>query len=116
MAARDGLASPPRPLILPNRPDVGKHDASVVRLYLSTRRVVAPMMNAARRRLRDVGMGALDMDRFIHDQNVKNYRRLLAGNLPDDQRRRVASLLAEEEAKANRAEQPSSPDPPTADS
>jgi hypothetical protein len=55
------------------------------------------------------------MDRFIHDQNVKNYRRLLAGNLSDDQRRLVASLLAEEEEKANRAEQPPSPDPLTAD-
>ena len=55
------------------------------------------------------------MDRFIHDQNVKNYRRLLAGNLSDDQRRLVASLLAEEEAKADRARQPPSRDPPTAD-
>ena len=72
------------------------------------------MMNAARRRLRGVGMGAFDMDRFVHDQNVKNYLRLLAGNLSDDQRHLVATLLAEEEAKANRADRPPSPDPPTA--
>lgn len=57
-------------------------------------------------------MGPFEMDRFIHDQNIKNYQRLLAGNLSDDQRRLVASLLAEEEA---RAEQPPFPDPPTAD-
>ena len=73
------------------------------------------MMSAVRRQRWDIDIGPFDMDRFIHDQNVKNFQRLLAGNLSNDQRRRVASLLAEEEDKANRANPPPSPDPSTAD-
>lgn len=58
-------------------------------------------------------MGPFDMDRFIHDQNVKNFQRLLAGNLSEDQRALVASLLAEEEAKAGKTGRFPSPKTPT---
>jgi hypothetical protein len=39
------------------------------------------------------------MQNFIHQKNLENYRRLLAGRLGDAERVLILRLLAEEEAK-----------------
>ena len=42
------------------------------------------------------------MDRFIHDENLRHYRRLLERTSDPAERARILKLLAEEEAKAER--------------
>lgn len=42
------------------------------------------------------------MDRFIHDENLRHYRRLLERTTDPAERARILSLMAEEEAKAER--------------
>ena len=39
------------------------------------------------------------MDKFVHEQNLDHYRKLLANTTDDAQRRQLLKLLAEEEAK-----------------
>ena len=41
------------------------------------------------------------MDRFIHDENLRHYRRLLACTSNPAERARILALLAEEEARAD---------------
>jgi len=41
------------------------------------------------------------MDRFIHDENLRHYRRLLERTTDPAERARIQSLMAEEEAKAD---------------
>lgn len=41
----------------------------------------------------------LRMQDFIHQKNLENYRRLLAGKLDDAERVLILKLLAEEKAK-----------------
>lgn len=43
------------------------------------------------------------MDRFIHDENLRHYRRLLERTTDPDERQRILKLVAEEEAKAVQA-------------
>jgi len=43
------------------------------------------------------------MDRFIHDENLRHYRRLLERTSDPVERARILGLLAEEEAKADAA-------------
>jgi hypothetical protein len=43
------------------------------------------------------------MDKFVHEENLKRYRELLAGARHDVQRPQILKLLAEEEAKNRRA-------------
>lgn len=40
------------------------------------------------------------MDRFIHDENLRHYRRLLERTAEPAERERILRLLAEEEARA----------------
>ena len=40
------------------------------------------------------------MDRFIHSENMRHYRRLLERTTDPVERERILRLLAEEEAKA----------------
>ena len=49
----------------------------------------------------------LAMDRFIHDENLKHYQRLLQRTTDPVERERIRGLMAEEEAK-------SPPSPPNA--
>jgi hypothetical protein len=51
------------------------------------------------------------MDRFIHDENMRHYRRLLERTTDPDERARILALLAEEDA---RTDCPSPPGPRTA--
>ena len=39
------------------------------------------------------------MDRFIHDENLRHYRRVLERTTDPVERARILTLLAEEEAK-----------------
>lgn len=41
------------------------------------------------------------MDRFIHDENLRHYRRLLERTSNPAERARILSLLAEEEARVD---------------
>jgi hypothetical protein len=41
------------------------------------------------------------MERFIHHQNLENYRKLLTRTADQAQREQILKLLAEEEAKDN---------------
>lgn len=43
------------------------------------------------------------MDRFIHDENLRHFRRLLECTSDPAERERIRQLLAEEEAKAAQA-------------
>jgi hypothetical protein len=40
-----------------------------------------------------------DMDNYIHQQNLANYRKLLAETMEEPRRRQLLKALAEEEAK-----------------
>jgi hypothetical protein len=44
------------------------------------------------------------MDRFIAEQNIEHYRRLLAGELGEPKRQCILHLLADEEAKLREIE------------
>jgi hypothetical protein len=39
------------------------------------------------------------MNDFVHQKNLEHYRKLLAGDLDDAQRKMLLKLLAEEQAK-----------------
>ena len=39
------------------------------------------------------------MDKFVHEGNLKHYRKLLADKTHEPQRRQILTMLAEEEAK-----------------
>ena len=41
----------------------------------------------------------VEMERFIHEQNLAHYRKLLAGTAHDPQRQQILILLSEEETK-----------------
>lgn len=43
------------------------------------------------------------MDRFIHEENLRHYRRMLERTLEPEERARILNLLAEEEAKTEAA-------------
>jgi hypothetical protein len=43
------------------------------------------------------------MDRFIHDENLRHYRRLLERTTDPVERERILKLLAEEEARTDQA-------------
>ena len=60
-----------------------------------TRRALAIGLRVHRARVPLV----LRMQEFIHEKNLENYRRLLAGKLGDAERVLVLKLLAEEKAK-----------------
>lgn len=45
------------------------------------------------------------MDRFIAEQNIEHYRRLLATDLTEHKRRSILNLLADEEAKLRSIEE-----------
>ena len=45
------------------------------------------------------------MDRFIHDENLRHFRRLLLRTNDPVERERIHRLLAEEEAKASQPSQ-----------
>jgi hypothetical protein len=49
------------------------------------------------------------MDRFIHDENLRHYRRLLEQTIDPAERERILKLLAEEETRSVAAGP--SPDP-----
>lgn len=40
------------------------------------------------------------MDRFVHDENLRHYRRLLEATSDPAERARILALLAEEESQA----------------
>jgi len=40
------------------------------------------------------------MEKFVHEQNLMHYRKLLTGTAHEPQRQQILILLAEEEAKA----------------
>ena len=40
------------------------------------------------------------MEKFVHEQNLTHYRKLLTGTAHEPQRQQILILLAEEEAKA----------------
>lgn len=50
------------------------------------------------------------MDRFIHDENLRHYRRLLQQTSDPVERERIHRLLAEEEAKASPPSQEGAPE------
>lgn len=39
------------------------------------------------------------MEKFVHEGNLKHYRRLLAGTAHEPQRQQILTLLTEEEAR-----------------
>ena len=39
------------------------------------------------------------MEKFIHNQNLERYRKLLSETTDEEKRQQIAKLLAEEEAK-----------------
>ena len=45
------------------------------------------------------------MEKFIHNQNLERYRKLLSETTDEEKRRQIEKLLAEEEAK-DRPKQP----------
>ena len=47
------------------------------------------------------------MDRFIHDENLRHYRRVLERTTDPVERARILTLMAEEEARGN--EHPAAP-------
>jgi hypothetical protein len=43
--------------------------------------------------------GAMDMDRFVNDQNIERFRKLASASTNETDRRILLGLLAEENAK-----------------
>jgi len=50
------------------------------------------------------------MDRFIHDENLRHYRRVLERTVDPAERARILALMAEEEARLKEASRPPEPD------
>jgi hypothetical protein len=53
------------------------------------------------------------MERFIHDENLRHYRRLLERTSDPDERARILALLTEEEARILAAQRPDDAGPAT---